>query len=273
MARAASLHHLARRNLDIKESFMLTQAQKDFFDANGYLVLEDVWSEAKLEEARRQMHAVLRDPDHARPGVSFSYEPPEDAGKYPLDPNNPRRVWMLFDTPLAGDWWFDNIRDPHVVDAISDLFGPNINFHNGKARIKPPGYQSHQIWHQDWPYERHTSPDLAAALFYLDDTEVGAAATEVIPGSHKRGEWPHDAHNAIADADVEAFGVAPVPLAVRAGSVAIIHVQIVHRATANTTDQNRSAIINEYKTMETLDRWGNKCAFAELPLRRNGKPF
>jgi hypothetical protein len=25
--------------------------------------------------------------------------------------------------------------------------------------------------------------------------------------------------------------------------------------------------------METLDRWGNKCAFAELPLRRNGKAF
>ena len=38
--------------------------------------------------------------------------------------------------------------------------------------------------------------------------------------------------------------------------------QVVHRATPNTTDRNRSAIINEYKTMEALDSWGNKCAFA-----------
>ncbi|HZO91804.1 MAG TPA: phytanoyl-CoA dioxygenase family protein [Chthonomonadaceae bacterium] len=252
---------------------MLTQEQKAFFNANGYLVLENVWSQAELAEARRQMRALLRDPDSARPGVQFSYEPPEEAGKYPIDPDNPRRVWMIFDTPLAGDWWYNNIRDPRVVDAMADLLGPNINFHNGKARIKPPGYQTHQIWHQDWPYEHHTSPDLAAALFYLDDTDVGAAATEVIPGSHKQGEWPHDEHNAISEEQVKEFGREPVPVAVRAGSVAIIHVLIVHRASPNTTDRNRSAIINEYKTMETLDRWGNKCAFAELPLRRNGKPI
>jgi ectoine hydroxylase-related dioxygenase (phytanoyl-CoA dioxygenase family) len=180
---------------------------------------------------------------------------------------------MLFDTPLAGDWWYDNIRDTRITAAISELLGPNINFHNGKARIKPPGYETHQIWHQDWPYERHTQPDLAAAILYLDDTDVGAAATEVLPGSHRQGEWPHDDNYTIAEAEVEAFGAAPVPVTVRAGSVAIIHVLVVHRATANTSVRNRSAIINEYKTMETLDRWGNKCAFADLPLRRNGKPY
>jgi ectoine hydroxylase-related dioxygenase (phytanoyl-CoA dioxygenase family) len=252
---------------------MLTQAQRQFFDANGYLVLEDLLSQAELTEARRQMNLILRDPDGARPGVKFSYEPADLADRHPADPDNPRRVWMLFDTPLAGDWWYDNIRDPRIVDAICDLLGPNINFHNGKARIKPPGYTSHQGWHQDWPYERHTTPDLAAALLYLDDTDMGASATEVIPGSHKLGEWQHNEQTLIPDADVEAFGVPAVPVAVRAGSVAIIHVLVVHRATANTTDRNRSAIINEYKTMETLDRWGNKCAFAELPLRRNGRPF
>jgi len=60
---------------------------------------------------------------------------------------------------------------------------------------------------------------------------------------------------------------------VRAGSAAIIHVLVVHRATANMSDRNRSAIINEYKTSEALDRSGNKCAFANLPLRRNGQPI
>ena len=74
---------------------MLTQEQIAFFHTNGYLVLEDVWSEAELREARQQMNAVLNDPDSARPGVGFSYEPPEEAGNFPLDPNNPRRVWML----------------------------------------------------------------------------------------------------------------------------------------------------------------------------------
>lgn len=252
---------------------MLTPEQIAFFHTNGYVVLEDLLSESELAEARKQMNALLHAPESARPGVSFSYEKEGTAANYPIAPNNPRRVWMIFDTPLAGDWWYDNIRDERITGAMADLLGPNINFHNGKARIKPPGYASHQGWHQDFPYERHSAPDLAAALFYLDDTDVGAAATEVIPGSHRQGEWKHDDKTLIPDADVEAFGVAPVPLAVRAGSVAIIHVLIVHRATANTTSVNRSAIINEYKTMEARDQWGNKCAFAELPLRRNGKPY
>ena len=52
--------------------------------------------------------------------------------------------------------------------------------------------------------------------------------------------------------------------------MAIIHVLVVHRATANSTTLNRSAIINEYKTREALDRWGNRCAYAQLPLLRNG---
>jgi phytanoyl-CoA hydroxylase len=173
------------------------------------------------------------------------------------------------DTPLGGDVLFRQACDSRVVDAISDLLGPNINFHNGKARIKPPGYQSHQGWHQDWPYERHSRPDLAAAILYLDDTGPNAAATEVVPGSHKWGEMPSE-DNIIPDELVKTPGV---PLYVRAGTVAIIHVLVVHRAGPNTSDRNRSCIINEYKTLEARDEWGNPCAFAELPLRRDRKPL
>lgn len=249
---------------------MLTRSQREFFASNGYLVLESLWSYDELEQARSEMLALLRDPESARLGVEFSCEP---EGASVVDPENPRRVWMIFDTPHAGDWWYENIRDTRIVLAMSDLLGPNIDFHNGKARIKPPGYGTHQGWHQDWPYERHSSPDLAAAIFYLDDTDVGASATEVIPGSHLQGEWKHNDDNIIDNADVERFGVSPISLAVSAGSVAIIHVLVVHRATPNSTDRNRSAIINEYKTNESLDRWGNRCAFAGLPLVRDGRPY
>ncbi len=252
---------------------MLDTSQVTFFQENGYLVLKDFWSKEELAEARQEMRYLLQHPEEARRGVGYSYEPKEELAKHPVDPENPSRVWMLFDTPLAGDWWFRNISDTRITVAMSQLLGPNINFHNGKARIKPPGYGSHQGWHQDFPYEHHDKPDLAAALFYLDDTAVGASATEVIPGSHRQGEWRHDAENFVLEEDLKRFGREPVALAVSAGSVAIIHVLIVHRATPNTTAFNRSTIINEYKTMEARDQWGNRCAFAEMPLTREGKPF
>jgi ectoine hydroxylase-related dioxygenase (phytanoyl-CoA dioxygenase family) len=248
----------------------LTLEQKQFFDRNGYLLLEQVYSPEEVAEAREEMNRLLREPEKAHPRVRFSYEVPEAGKGAPIDPDNPNRVWMIMDTPLAGDWWFRQFQDPRVVDAIVDCLGPNIDFHNGKARIKPPGYRSHQGWHQDWPYERHTLPELAAAITYLDDTWDGAATTTVVPGSHLRGEWPHDERNIIPDDLVKEPGV---PLRARAGDMAIIHVLVVHRAGANETSRNRSCIINEYKTHEAVDQWGNPCAFADLPLRRNTRPL
>ncbi len=250
---------------------MLNHDQINFFKRNGYILLENLLSTVELDEARSQMHFLLTHRTDAPSEIGFSMEPADPGKEWPVDPVNPERVWMLFDTPLAGDWWLQNIKDSRILGAMSDLLGPNINFHNGKARIKPPGYGTHQDWHQDFPYELHTSPDLAAAILYLNDTEVGASATEVVPGSHLQGVWKHNEANTLPMSDVEAFGTAPVALSVNAGSVAIIHVLIVHRATPNRTGQNRSAIINEYKTAETADLWGNKCAYAELPLVRDGK--
>lgn len=248
----------------------LTPAQQQFFAENGYLLLPGLYRPDEVAEAREQMLALLQDPEAAHPRVRFSYEGEDSGAGRDPDPDNPRRVWMVMDTPLAGDWWFRQFQDPRVVDAIADCLGPNIDFHNGKARVKPPGYRSHQGWHQDWPYERHSRPELAAAITYLDDTWEGAASTRVLPGSHLRGEWEHDARTLIPD---ERVGDPGVPLCARAGDVAIIHVLLVHRAGPNETGQTRSCIINEYKTHEAVDRWGNPCAFADMPLRRGGRPF
>jgi hypothetical protein len=55
--------------------------------------------------------------------------------------------------------------------------------------------------------------------------------------------------------------------------VAFVHVLLVHRAGENRTAQNRSCIINEYKTPTARDLWGNPFAFADLPLRRGRRPF
>jgi phytanoyl-CoA hydroxylase len=244
-------------------------SNKQFFEENGYLLLRGFYSAAEVAEARAQMRALLTAPEKAHPRVKFSYEA-DEAGAFPPDPDNPRRVWMVMDTPLAGDWWFIQFQEPRLLDVLVECLGPNLDFHNGKARVKPPGYRSHQGWHQDWPYERHSRPELAAAITYLDDTWEGAATTTVLPGSHLRGEWPHDERTLVPDEAVNAPGV---PICARAGDVAIIHVLVLHRAGPNTTPQTRSCIINEYKTHEAVDQWGNSCAFADMPLRREGRPF
>ena len=85
----------------------------------------------------------------------------------------------MMDQTLAGDYWFDQFTEPRIVSVMVDLLGPDLDFHNGKIRNKPPGFVCTQSWHQDWPYERHTEPDLAAAITYLDPSGFEAGATEV----------------------------------------------------------------------------------------------
>jgi ectoine hydroxylase-related dioxygenase (phytanoyl-CoA dioxygenase family) len=243
--------------------------QKAAFDRDGYLVVRGLYTPDEVAAMRERFHRLLVEPEAVHPGVRFHYESPEEMARRPLDANNPRGVWMIMDTPLAGDYWFDQIRDSRILRIVGDLLGPDVNFFNGKARIKPPGYVNTQGWHQDWPYERHTTSDLAAAILYLDDTGPGEGATRIVPGSHRRGEWPHDGRNTVPD---EAVTEPDVEVTAQAGDVAFIHVMVVHRAGDNPSTRNRTAIINEYKAQAARPLQYQPLAFNELPLLRAGRP-
>ena len=254
----------------------LSHEQKQFYDKNGYLVIERVFDEDEVTRFRNLTGEILRYPEAAHSRIKIGTFADGGESERTPHPENPNFVDLVMDSPLAGDEWFDNIRDPRIVNVMIDILGPNINFHNGKLRIKPPGYVNNQGWHQDWPYERHERPELAAAIFYVDDTEPGAGATWVIPGSHKWGEWKHDnARGGKISDDQIPSGLEPVELAAKAGSVAFIHVMTVHKAGNNSSSENLTAIINEYKTAENAPTDDNvtRLAFYDLPLSRGGNRF
>ncbi len=247
---------------------ILTPEQKSFFDDNGYLVLPGFYDEPTMASMREQFHDLIANVEGRPAALRYSFMDPAEG--YEIDPYNPRNVRGIMDQTLANDYWYNQFVDPRIIQVLIDLFGPDIDFHNGKVRNNPPGFVNDQSWHQDWPYERHTVPELAAAITYLDATGVDEGATSVIPGSHKRSEWPtiEDSHT-IDPAEVgDDAGVA---ICAEPGDVVFIHVQVVHTAGHNYTNVSRHKIINEYKTKDAIDCWGNRCAFAGLPLARNGQ--
>ena len=245
----------------------LSIEQKQYFDDNGYLLLKNFYDAAEVAAMRREYHDLVTEIETRPKNVRYSFM--ESPAGYQPDEFNPRNVVGIMDQTLANDYWFDQFTEPRIVSAMIDLLGPNIDFHNGKVRNKPPGFVCEQSWHQDWPYERHTEPDLAAVITYLDATDFEAGATEAVPGSHHKGEYPTvEGSHTIPDEHIPESE--SVVLTAEPGDVAIIHVLVVHRAGHNYTSSSRNAIINEYKTAETIDQWGNSCAFAGLPLARNG---
>ena len=254
----------------------LTPEQKQFFDDNGYLVIENLIGDGEIKEFCRQAAQLLRNPEKAHPRIHMGTFADAATGGRKPHPDNPNFTHLVMDSPLIGDDWFNNIRDPRIVKVMIDLLGPNINFHNGKLRIKPPGYVNAQGWHQDWPYERHDRPELAACIIYLDSTRPGVGATSVLPGSHKHGELEHDADSGGKIPEVRLpDDMEPVELTAAAGSVAFIHVMAAHKAGHNPSDDNFTALINEYKTADTVatDDGVTRLAFYDMPLARDGQLF
>ncbi len=250
----------------------LSADQKHSFDQNGFLLCRGFFAPDEVAAWRDQMADLVRTAlDHPRKDLFACNLAPPDA---PIDAANPYRVWRIMDLPLLGDAWFKLACHPRIVAIMSDLLGPDINFHNGKAILKPPHFRPKDWgWHQDWPYERHTEPHLAAAITYLHDMDAGAGATEVLPGSHLQGEWDHVGTADTYSIPDDRIGPHAQAVPVKAGDVLFIHVLVVHRAGINESPASRCGVINEYKTAATRDLWGNKLAFAELPLTRQGRPF
>ena len=249
------------------ELSILTPQQKQSYQDDGYLHLSGFYAGAALQRLRQQYHELVSVTEGRPKNMSYSYmEAPQG---YPPDDFNPKNVVGMMDQTLGGDFWFDQFTEPRVVSAMVDCLGPNLDFHNGKVRNKPPGFEATQGWHQDWPYERHSVPELAAAITYLDPTDFEAGATEVIPGSHLDALPTAAGTSELVQEEVDESR--KVVCKAEAGDVIIIHVQLVHRAGHNYTKRSRNAIINEYKTAEAIDEWDNRCAFAGLPLARGGR--
>lgn len=245
----------------------LTPAQQQSFEEEGYLHLPGFYTGDRLQRLRQEYHALVTHSDHRPANMSYSYmEPPEG---FAPDEYNPKNVVGMMDQVMGGDFWIDQFTEPDIVGALVDCLGPDLDFHNGKIRNKPPGFEATQGWHQDWPYELHSKPELAAAITYLDPTDEMAGATEVIPGSHRQPLPTAEGSSTLVQEDVDTSRA--VVCKAEAGDVVIIHVLVVHRAGHNRTARSRNAIINEYKTAGAIDQWNNRCGLAGMPLARQGR--
>ena len=246
---------------------MLNLQQKQFYEANGYVILRGLFPAAEVADLRRDLFSKLVQPWTGSKRVGINYEKKAEG----RDPENPLGAQFVMQSPILGERWFRLTLDWRLVEPIVDLLGPDVNLHDQKIPMKPPGHVSHQRWHQDWAYETHDRPELAAVLLYLDATAPGAGATKIAPGSHKRGPLPHSREGIMAIPDELVTEPIEQP-SMNPGDAIIIHTWLVHSVGDNLSDQTKSMVAHVYKSARAIDTHGNTRAMAELPVARGGKP-
>lgn len=147
----------------------------------------------------------------------------------------------------------DLVREERIIDAVEDLFGPNILVWSSDFLIKEPRDPGFVSWHQDSNYWGLSSPDVVTAWVALSESDEENGAMKVIPGTHQEKALPHRdtfaKENILTRGQEIAVDVDPgraKTLELKAGEMSLHHVGIVHGSEPNRSNRRRFGFAIRY---------------------------
>ncbi|TDT77015.1 ectoine hydroxylase-related dioxygenase (phytanoyl-CoA dioxygenase family) [Litoreibacter halocynthiae] len=238
----------------------LTQAQKDFYDKEGYLILEkripdDIMADLHAEIAKYQEQAKSLTESTDQIDLEDSHTPENPRVRRIKQPHTHNKVMR--------DLMYSDL----ILAPARDLIGPDLRLHTTKLNMKSAGFGAAVEWHQDFAFYPHTNDDVLAIAVILDDMDSENGPLMVFPGSHKHKIYDHHVDGVFAGAiDLAACGFDmkdAVELKGPAGSVSIHHGRIVHGSSLNKSTQDRRLLFYEmmaadaFPIMGSLTRWSD----------------
>lgn len=228
---------------------MFTQAMKDSYEDNGFLVVESLFTDDELAGVRQRIDALIADPESRMAGVGVGREgdtTPETKGTGEI---RGASFLVRFD-PFFQDF----ARTPKLLDHARGLLGPRVKVFRDQALFKPPRGQAKPL-HQDQSYFLVApEDDLVTAWIALDEATRENGCMTYVPGSHKHGIFPitpdpdRPVHHIPDTSNVDL--PEPVHCPVPAGSVIFHHGCALHASADNNTDTWRKALIMHFSTSD-----------------------
>ena len=222
---------------------VLTQAQREFYFREGYILLEkiigDEWI-ARLRQATEEL--VERSRSVTRSDHAFDLEPDHR-------PDAPRLRRVSNPTEHHPVFW-DYVNHSVMPDAVADLVGPDVKFHHSKLNFKWSKGGEEVKWHYDISFWPHTNYSPLTVGTYLYDCGMAQGPLGVIPRSHQidpmltqydeHGQWV----GCLNERDVERIDVSKaVYLTGPAGSLTLHNCRTIHGSPRNDSDQGRPLLL------------------------------
>ncbi|HVE90074.1 MAG TPA: phytanoyl-CoA dioxygenase family protein [Burkholderiaceae bacterium] len=165
--------------------------------------------------------------------------------------------------PLAGDlrhkthllfpWLADLVRNTRVVDAIEDVYGPNLLCWTTNFFIKEANNPAFVSWHQDSTYWGLSRPDVVTAWVALTPSNRLNGAMTFIPGTHMQDQLEHRdtfAKNNLLtrgqEVAVDVDASKAVTIELQPGEISLHHVRLVHGSPANPSNDRRIGFAIRY---------------------------
>jgi len=223
---------------------VLTQAQREFYLREGYLLLEKIIGDEWLGKLRAATEELVeRSRKVAKSDKIFDLEPLHR-------PEAPRLRRVSNPVEHHPVFW-DYVTKSPLGDIVADLVGPNVKFHHSKLNYKWAQGGEEVKWHYDISFWPHTNYSPLTVGTYLYDCGMDNGPLGVLPRSHEidpmlsqydpRGNWT----GCLSDADVVQLDVAKtVYLTGPAGSLTIHNCRTLHSSPRNMSDTGRPLLLN-----------------------------
>lgn len=235
---------------------MLSIDQIEFFNANGFLVVEDAVLADQLQRLRDDFATWVEDSrshDEAW-GELINGKPRFDVeqGHSATTPalrrvNAPHEV---------SDAYFKVMADSRMTDMVADLIGPDVKLHHTKINSKLPGAATAVRWHQDFPFTPHSNDSLITALLMVDEVTTKNGPLEVWPATHK-GEihslWHDGRFTGAVSPEITKQALQKSAICTgKAGSVCLMHTRLLHGSAPNRSAAPRTLYICVYAAADAV---------------------
>ena len=212
--------------LGVENTQLLTKAQIDKYNDQGYLFPFDIFSAEEITEIRAYFDDLL--PKAMAAGWN-SYEITN---------------WHKHCRSV-----YDLVTNSRILDYVQDLLGETLILRHSHFFAKLPGDGKRVSWHQDASYWPLTPSKVVSAWLAIDDTDVENGAMQVIPGSHKNAQVAFEksskTENNVLNQTVhhpEKHGNDPVSLTLKAGQMSLHSDWILHGSEPNMSTRRRCGL-------------------------------
>jgi len=237
----------------------LTADELSQLDRDGYVLRERAFGRDELAQIIESCESLLADLVKDRRGRRYK------VGSYVFEPDALTDVtvkWEGDSDTVHGIEPFAHLSpeleqlayDPRFIGPSADFVGDDepILF-TEKLNLKRPQVGGANPWHQDYPYwaDADDRTRIVTALLFLDDATLENGTLQVIPGSHKLGQWPlrtdQDAFGNLEMDPTATEGRAVRAIEVEAGALVFFGPFLVHKSEPNRSDTDRRVLLFSYQ--------------------------
>jgi phytanoyl-CoA hydroxylase len=247
-------------------------AQKEQFEDEGYLIVENVLSHDELkacEDEIKRLHRLSIDLEASQdPSLKHFQREPYARDKQRDGLPVLRKIEQTRDFSVL---FKDLAAHPKLIPVVKALIGEDLLLFRSTLMLKPAFHGSAHAFHQDSAYWPMDPPSLVTVSLALTESTPENGCIQVIPGSHRWGmkEWgliAQDTEKAQANRnDIDTSGAIEAPL--KAGSVVMFHSLTVHGSGPNKSPYPRHTALYAYfpPTVKLVAR-GNEAVSRDFPV-------